>query len=519
MRNGASERTMRFIVIGAGVSGILAAIRLKHAGYTEIAVYEKGDSVGGTWRENQYPGLTCDLAAHAYTYSFERNPDWSQMFAPGPEIHQYLIRTADKYGVTDLIHFEEEVTECHYDGGRWYVRTAKGTEDWGDFVIAASGVLHHPNIPTFAGQEDFKGAIFHSTKWDHEVSLEGKRIAIIGTGSTGIQLVTALQPTAAKVYQVQRTAQWVREIPFETYSEEDKQRFRDNPNLIEEMAAGWVFGEGARIFMTGVINEASAEMHQLEELCQQDLESKIQDPELRAVLRPDYRPACKRLVFSWNYFDAVQRDNVEIVTDRIDRLTEHGIRFESGREIEVDVIALATGFDVSKFIRPTKVTGLGGCDLDSFWTPDPKSYGALAMPGFPNFFFINGPNGPVGNFSLIDVAERQMDYIMQMIEALEAVPATAVQVTQHAFDDFQKRQREAAKNTIWATGCKSWYLDSQGLPFVWALPVSELLDMLERPRFEDYEFLDEDGNVIKVDVPPGSEPSPLSPPRNKESFG
>lgn len=492
-------KDLRFIVIGAGMAGVLAAIKLKEAGFSQIAVYEKGDSVGGTWRENQYPGLTCDLAAHAYTYTFERNPDWSQLFAPGPEIHKYFIDVAKKYGIEEITRFNEEVSECIYDEGKWRIRTKKGTEDWADFVIAATGVLHHPNIPHIEGMESFEGAMFHTTRWDHSLRLEGKRVAVIGTGSTGIQIVSALQPVAEKVYQVQRTAQWVRYIPFNKYSDEDKQRFRDNPELIEELAAEWAFGETAQKFMRGLADEASEEMHYIESLCQEDLATRITDPKLREVLTPNYRAACKRLVMSWDYFDAVQKENVEVVTDKIQRIEKNGIRFESGKFIEVDVIALATGFDVSKFIRPTRVIGLNGFDLEEFWTPDPKAYGALTMPGFPNLFFVNGPNGPVGNFSLIDIAEKQMHYIMQIVELLRSGACDAIQVSHEAFEDFNTRRREAAKKTIWASGCKSWYLDSEGLPGIWTLSIDELVEMTRKPKWTDYEFLDKHGNRLSLD--------------------
>jgi cation diffusion facilitator CzcD-associated flavoprotein CzcO len=490
---------MRFIVIGAGMAGVLAAIKLKEAGFSQIAVYEKGDTVGGTWRENRYPGLTCDVAAHAYTYTFERNPDWSQMFAPGPEIHQYFIRTADKYDVTKLIHFGEEVSECLYDGGKWHIKTKKGTEDWADFVIAASGVLHHPNIPHIKGMETFEGAMFHTARWDQSVALDGKRVAVIGTGSTGIQIVTALQPVAAKVYQVQRTAQWVTYLPSQTYTEEEKQRFRDQPELIEELADQWLNGEFTQMFLRGLVNESSSDMHMIEDMCKEVLEGFIADPALREKLLPNYRAACKRLVMSPDYFNAVQKDNVEVVTDKIEQIEKSGIRFESGKFIEVDLIALATGFDVAKFIRPTRVVGLNGVDLGHIWTPDPKAYGALAVPGFPNFFFLNGPNGPVGNFPLIDTAERQMGYILQAISVVGSGACKALHVTQAAFEAFDMRRREAAKKTIWASGCKSWYLDSTGVPSIWTLSNDDFVEMNKKPKWQDYEFLDAAGQRVDID--------------------
>ncbi len=490
---------MRFIIIGAGMAGILAAIKLKEAGFSQIAIYEKGDSVGGTWRENQYPGLSCDVAAHSYTYSFERNAEWSQMFAAGPEIHQYFKRTADKYDVTKFVRFNEEVAECRYDGGKWYIKTKKGTEDAGDFLIAATGVLHHPNIPQIEGMESFEGPMFHSARWDKSVPLEGKRIAVVGTGSTGIQLVSALQPVASKVYQVQRTAQWVIYLPKVEYTEDEKKAFREQPELMEELVQEWNNSDFLQKFFRGLVDESSEDMHMIEDLCKGFLDGMIADEELRKKLLPNYRPACKRLVMSSDYFEAVQKDNVEVVTDKIQRIEKNGIRFESGKFIELDMIALATGFDVKKFIRPTRIVGFNGVELEDVWTPDPKAYGALTVPGFPNFFFLNGPNGPVGNFALIETAEKQMGYIMQVIDLLRSGKCAALQVTQSAFESFDTWRRDAAKKTIWATGCKSWYLDSTGLPSIWTLSVEDFVEMNRKPKWQDYEFLDAEGRRLDID--------------------
>lgn len=490
---------MRVIIIGAGMSGVLAAIRLQEAGMTDFTVYEKGSSVGGTWRENRYPGLTCDLAAHAYTYSFERNPEWSQLFAPGPEIHDYFIRTAKKYDVEKFIRFGEEVSELIFEGGQWQVATKNGIKDTADFVIAATGVLHHIKTPPLPGAADFAGDILHTARWDESLPLAGRNVAVVGNGSTGIQLVTALQRVANKVYQVQRSAQWVRMRPFNVYSDEDKERFREHPELMEDIAYEWLLGEGAKRWINGVVDAQSKEMRELEEQCYHDFETYVTDPQLKEKLRPNYRPGCKRLVGSWDYYDAVKQPNVEVVNGVIDRVEKDGIRMSDGTFLEVDLIALATGFDTSMFLRPATVKGLGGFDLESFWDPDPKAYLSLTMPRFPNLFFLNGPNGPIGNFSLIEVAERQMTYIMHLIEALESTGAAAVQVTQEAYDAFNAKRRDAARNTIWATGCSSWYLASDGVPNVWPFKANFLISSFSKPDFGAYEFLDSDGQVIDVD--------------------
>lgn len=502
---------MRIVIIGAGMSGVLAAIRLQEAGLTDFTVYEKGDSVGGTWRENRYPGLTCDLAAHAYTYSFERNPDWSQLFAPGPEIHDYFIRTARKYDVEKFIRFNEEVSELIYDGGRWHIKTKSGVTDTADFVIAATGVLHHIRMPDLPGMDAFEGHIFHTARWDESVPLEGRRAAVIGNGSTGIQLVTALQRVAAKVYQVQRSAQWVRMRPFHVYTEEDKRRFRENPELMDQIAHEWLLGEGAKRWVNGVVDAQSTEMRELEAQCYSDFDTYITDPQLKEKLRPDYRPGCKRLVGSWDYFDAVKQPNVEVVNGVVEQIERHGVRMRDGALLEVDLIALATGFDTSMFLRPATVKGLDGVDLESFWAPDPRAYLSLTMPGFPNLFFLNGPNGPVGNFSLIEVAERQMKYIMGVVAALKQTGAAAIQVTRDAFEAFETKRRAAARNTIWATGCSSWYLGSDGVPNVWPFKANFLIGSFSAPDFRDFEFLDLQGRPIAVDLAKLPPPPTIQP--------
>jgi len=471
------------------MAGVLAAIKLHEAGFSHITVYEKGDSVGGTWRENTYPGLTCDLGAHAYTYRFERNPDWSQVYADGPEIHEYFKNTADKYGVTKMVRFNEEVSSCVHDGTRWQIETKRGTCDAADFVIAATGVLHHPVIPAIEGLDSFEGAAFHSARWDHVAQLDDRRIGVIGNGSTGIQLISALWSHASQLYHFQRTAQWMVPYEFKAYTEDEKAEFRKHPELMEEIARQFLYSEQNYDWMKGITDLESEEMKQVESVCQQYLETSVRDPELRERLRPDYRAACKRLLYTCDYYGSIQRPNVELVTDGIERVEAKGVRLSNGRLIELDVLALATGFNPAQFMRPMRLIGRNGADLDEFWGRNPKAYLSISMPGFPNFFMLNGPNGPVGNFSLIDIAEKQMDYVRQLIDEVVEGRCRALSVSREAMERFDAERKLAAKKTIFAAGCKSWYLDADGIPALWPFTYQRFESELSKPRLEDYDLV------------------------------
>ena len=282
---------MRIIIVGAGMSGLLAGIELQKAGYTNFAIYEKADKVAGTWRENRYPGLTCDIPSHAYTYSFAPNPDWTQRYPPGPEIFAYFARVAEEFGLNDRIVFNKEVTSAVFEDGRWTVETVDGASEQADAMIVATGILHHPNIPTFEGQDSFKGPIFHSARWDDSVSLDGKRIGVIGSGSTGVQIVSALAERASKVVHFQRTPQWITPGQNPQFSAEERAAFRANPQLMLDLHESPELKEGLRIFTRAVTDVNSPEMAGIEAYTRMNLESNVQDPVLREKLRPNYRAA------------------------------------------------------------------------------------------------------------------------------------------------------------------------------------------------------------------------------------
>jgi cation diffusion facilitator CzcD-associated flavoprotein CzcO len=484
MRN---KEELRVIVVGAGMSGILCGIRLQQEGIGSFTIYEKGDRAGGTWRENTYPGLCCDIPSHVYSYSFEPNPDWSHQFSPGPEILDYMERTADKYGVTDFIRFGEEVTRCEYDGKKWCVQTKNGIHDEADIVLMATGVLHHPNYPDIDGIDNFEGEIFHSARWNHDFEWRGKRLGVVGTGSTAVQIVDATVDEVEHLALFQRTAQWVMPQENPEFSKEQKENFRENPEVMRAMYDDLsdLFG---RVFANAVIDADSEELKVIEEKCRANLENNVHDPDLRRRLTPDYRATCKRLVISGEFYGAIQKPSAELVDAGIERIEERGIRTKDGKLHELDCIVLATGFNAHQFMRPMKIAGRDGKTLEDAWKRTTPAYRSVSLPGFPNFFMLIGPNSPVGNFSLVEVAELQFDFIMQLIDHAISQDCDAIEASQPATDAFNERLVEATKGTIWVTGCRSWYLNEDGIPAAWPWSLQRFREEMRAPDFSHFEL-------------------------------
>jgi cation diffusion facilitator CzcD-associated flavoprotein CzcO len=478
---------LRCVVVGAGMAGILATIRLREAGFDDVTVYEKDARLGGTWRDNTYPGVACDVPSHLYCFSFSPNPGWSHDFSPGAEICRYLEEVAERFDVARDVRFDTEVTGMAFERGRWQIETSNGL-DVADVVVAATGVLRQPSIPDIEGLETFSGPVFHSARWDHGVRLEGSRLGVVGTGSSAVQITAAVVDQVRELHLFQRTAQWVLTVPNEPIDAVERARLAADPAAMLALRAGLsTFFEES--FANVVVDAASPGMAHLEEACRTSLEEGVRDPVLRERLRPDYRAACKRLVVSPNFYDAIQRDNAHLVTERIARIEPDGVRTVDGELHALDVLALATGFRVDRFLRPMQVVGEGGVALDEVWAERPSAYLAVSVPGFPNLFLLNGPNGPVGNFSLIEVAELQMGYVLQLLEELAAGRCARVSATRDAAERFEASRVEAAQRTVWVTGCRSWYLDDRGIPAAWPWTFDRFRSEMASPRLEDFDLV------------------------------
>lgn len=465
------------------MSGILAGIQLRDAGY-DFVILEKADRVGGTWRENTYPGIACDVPSHIYSYSFELNPDWGYFCSPGSEIQSYFEDVVSRHELEPHIRFGDAVESCEWTGSEWVVTTAAGRVEEADFVVAATGVLHHPKLPDLDGLDSFAGPMFHSAQWDHDVALDDRRVGLIGTGSTGVQITGALHDRVERLSVFMRTAQWVMPIEQIEYTAEQQDTFRTDADVLQKLHNDLsdAFHTG---FATDILDPASGMIERIEEQCRGELD-KIEDPELRAKLQPDYRAACKRLVISHNFYDAVQSPAVDVITEGIEAIEPTGVRTSDGVLHEVDVLVLATGFHVDRFMRPIRITGQDGSRLDDVWAERPSAYMSVAIPEFPNLFMLNGPNSPVGNFSLIHTAEMQMDYVMQLAGLVVNGQLEVAMPTEAAARRFEDERVTAAKGTVWATGCRSWYLDDRGIPFAWPFKFERFQAEMSEPKLADY---------------------------------
>lgn len=479
----------RIAIIGAGMSGIAAVVKLRKAGYTDLTVFEKADKVGGTWRENTYPGLSCDVPSRWYSFSFNLTADWTHRYSYGPEIQAYMEQTAEKFGVKDIVRFQTPVTNLVYEAPHWRLTTGDGEELTFDVVISATGVLHHPAFPNIEGLDTFAGDSFHTAQWDHSVPLEGKRVGIIGTGSTAAQVVGAITDKVGEMHVFQRTPQWMAPLPQKTYSEGWKRVLKTFP-FLQRLGFHFYFQMMLRTFAAATIGNKRMQKL-LSWMCLRNLEKNVPDPELRAKLTPDYQAACKRLIFCSEFYPAISRDNAHLVTDAIERITPEGIVTADGKLHELDVLVLATGFDPSKFVLPTKVTGEQGCDLAERWDGAPRAHRAVAVPGFPNFWLLEGPTGPVGNLSLITISEHQVDYVIAMLDKMKAEGLAAVAATEGAFGAYNAGMQQAVKKTVWVTGgCTSWYMDKTGTPNLYPYEPTRYLNDMKNPVFAEYRLMD-----------------------------
>ncbi|MCV7379665.1 NAD(P)/FAD-dependent oxidoreductase [Mycobacterium alsense] len=470
------------------MSGLCVAIALLRSGIEDVTIYEKADEVGGTWRENTYPGLTCDVPSRVYQYTFATKPDWSHMFSPGDEIQAYFRGVADDFGLRERIRFGTEIVSARFEDGRWLLRTdagsGAGAESTVDFLISATGVLHHPRIPSIAGLDDFAGHAFHSARWDHSVELAGRRIAVVGNGSTGVQLVCALAGVAGRVLLFQRTAQWVVPMPNPRYS-----RLADVTHRALPWLDRFAYRAYSLVFDTFAValTKPGLRRRMMGALCRANL-SRVRDRRLRAALTPGYQPMCKRLVISGGFYRAIQRDDVELVTAGIDHVEPRGIVTDDGALHEADVIVLCTGFDTHAFFRPMRLFGRDGVAAEEVWRDGPRAHQTVAMPGFPNFFMMLGPHSPVGNHSLTAVAEHQADHILRWIRGWRRGEFDTVEPTQSATERYNERLRAAMPDTVWTTGCDSWYLNKDGVPEVWPFTPAEHRAMLARTDPGQYDL-------------------------------
>jgi cation diffusion facilitator CzcD-associated flavoprotein CzcO len=457
---------MDVLIVGSGFAGIGLAIRLAESGNRNFTILERAPSLGGVWRDNTYPGVSCDVPAHLYSYSFEPNPHWSRLFAPQREILQYLERCADKHDVRKHIKFGCAVTSAAFDEqtGLWTVQTSTGESLQGRFLVSASGhALTVPVVPKFKGAASFRGAQFHSARWDHSVDLTGKRVAVFGTGASSIQIVPAIADKVAHLTVFQRTAPWILARRERVLSEQFQARLARFPMLQTAMrGALYSFMESLAV---GFVVDPRINKWR-EQYAIRHLHKQVQDPGLRAKLTPQFTFGCKRVLYSDLFYPALQRPNVALVTENIASINATGVVDSTGEQHDVDVIVYATGFEASEAAAPFAITGrtVDGkvVDVASAWSDGIEAYVGTTISGLPNFFMMLGPNTGLGHTSMIYMMESQMNYLLDAFATVAKRGWSWVDVKASVQRHFNDGIQGRLKNTIWQTGCQSWYLRPDG---------------------------------------------------------
>lgn len=475
------------IIIGAGFGGLTAAIKLKEAGYTRLVVLEKGDKVGGTWRENTYPGACCDVPSRLYSLSFALNPDWSRAYSPQPEIRAYMEKVAEQFGVTSYFRFNTEVEAAEWDAaaGLWRVKIKGGDTLSAPVLVSGLGQLNKPSFANIPGRESFKGDSWHSAQWRHDIDLKGKTIGCIGAGASAIQYIPEIAKEAGKVVVFQRTPNYIVPRLDRAFSGLEKWLFRTFPAI--DKANRWFIWKMMDLrfeaFKTGT---KSAE--NFKKLALKYLDDTITDPVLKAKLTPDYPIGCKRILVSDDYYQALARDNVELITEGVKEITPTGVRTAEGAEHACDVLVYGTGFVTTDFIAPIEIKGAGGNTLSEAWKDGAEAYLGVTVAGFPNLFLLYGPNTNLGHNSIIVMIEAQVDYLVEAMKALKARGAKALDVKPEAYARFNSQLQQDLTGTAWAGSCSSWYKTASGkITNNWSGDTKTYRELMSRPALEDYE--------------------------------
>ncbi|PRY08830.1 flavin-containing monooxygenase [Kineococcus rhizosphaerae] len=479
----------RIVIVGSGFSGICAAVKLMEAGFHKLTILERGEDVGGTWRDNNYPGCACDVPAVLYSFSFAPNPDWSRRYCGHDELFAYLRGVADRYSLRPHIRFKTDVTRMSYDveTAQWQVTTGSGEVLIADVVVNGTGTLSQPSIPRLEGLSSFTGEVFHSATWDHAKPLEGRQVAVIGTGASAIQFVPKIAGIADHVTVFQRTPPWVMPRDDHEYTGWESQLFRRVPvsQKLLRWKTYWDFETLARGFL-GKQKVVDAYRRKAEAF----IKASIPDDLLRAAVTPDYDPGCKRRLVSNDWYPALCRDDVDLVTERIVEVRPSAVVTADGVEHPTDVIVFGTGFAATDFLAPMEVRGLSGVELSEQWREGAATHLGIVAADFPNLWMVMGPNTALGHNSIVFMIEQQVHYIVQALQHLRAkrIPAVRIrpEVMQRSYEEVQRRMGK----TVWASGCNSWYLSDGGRnDTLWPATTVEYWWQTRRFRPEDYQVI------------------------------
>lgn len=455
------KNTHSTIIIGTGFGGLGAAIKLLKKGYTNFVIAERGSEIGGTWRDNTYPGAACDISSHLYSFSFEPNPNWSRMFANQQEIFDYTRHCVKKYGLETYIRLNTEVTGGSFNEatGLWTLNLKNGETLTANVVINALGPLNRPQIPNIPGLQSFTGSLFHSSEWDHSFDYKGKRVAVVGTGASAVQIVPAIAKDVEQLTIFQRSAPWVIPKADRPMKDWERKLFKLLPFTQRMLRYKWYWENeliGTLIFTRPRINRY------VQNMVVKFINKKVKDPELRKKLVPDYTMGCKRITPSKEYYPALLRPNVDVVTAAIEKVEGNVVFTADGKHYPVDAIVLATGFMAADAPVGFTIKGRQGRSLMDDWKDGPEAYFGTVVTGYPNLFFVIGPNTGLGHNSMIFMIEAQVNYIIDSLNKLQNRGAKFMDVKPQAQKEYNDKIQERLKRTVWATGCKSWYIAANG---------------------------------------------------------
>jgi len=509
-----SRRKLKIVCIGAGYSGLTLAHKIQHECKLEdmidLQIYEKNTDVGGTWFENTYPGAACDIPAHSYTFLFEANPEWSKFYAPGPEIHAYIKKTVGKYNLDKHIQLKSKVLETVWDNevGKWKIKVdVNGAvkEDEADILVNGTGFLNKWKWPEISGLHDFKGKLVHSATWDNSYDWEGKKVAVIGNGSSGIQIVPAMQPKVEKLVTYVRNPTWI-SVNFCAdktkdgrnfdYTEEDKKKFRENPKAHFEYRKELETSVNA--FFFGMYTGHPMQQG-LEGACKAQMSAILKDyPEMASKMIPNFHPGCRRLTPGDGYLESLQKPNARASWSPIEAITETGIRTSEGEE-EFDMIVCATGFDTT-FIPAWKLVGLDGATLEQRWKTDPDAFFAVQVDTMPNYYMFNGPNCPISHGSVLTQVSWTCDYILRWATKMATQDIKSITPKAESVADFNVWSQEFLKRTVWADNCRSWYKNGKQNGTVTGTYAGSILhfkDCLENLGAEHFDVVWRSGNRFR----------------------
>ena len=481
---------VRVAVIGSGFGGLGAAVRLRREGVTDFVVLERADSVGGTWRDNSYPGCACDVPSHLYSFSFAPNPDWPRTFSGQEHIRGYLEHVTDVFRLRPHIRFNSEVKMMTWDAERlrWDIETSSGSYS-ADLVVSATGPLSDPKIPDIPGLDSFPGKVFHSARWDHDYELRGKRVAMVGTGASAIQIVPSIQPEVERLTLFQRTPPWVMPRVDRAISGAERALHRALP-FTTQARRGLLWG--LRELQVQAFTKRPDELGMIERLAKRNMARSIKDPALRARLTPDYRIGCKRILLSSAYYPALAQPNVGVVASGLSEVRGSAVVAADGSTAEVDAIVFGTGFHVTDMPIADRVVGVGGRTLAEAWQGGMQALRGASAAGFPNWMTIIGPNTGLGNSSMILMIESQLNYMADYVRQLDVLGGrVALDARPAAVDVWNRRVQERMKRTVWNTGgCTSWYLDANGRnTTVWPGTTTEFRTATRRVDLAEYEVV------------------------------